>query len=112
MPCHIKSIKRIKKEKAEILVSVKKALILDVRSLEEWKEGHLSIAKHIELVNLERDIEEINSYKKQTIMLYCQSGNRSEKALNILKNLGYTKVINLGGLEEAQELLGVEVVKS
>ena len=112
MPCHIKSIKRIKKEKAEILVSVKKALILDVRSLEEWKEGHLSIAKHLELVNLERDIEEINSYKKQTIMLYCQTGNRSEKALNILKNLGYTKVINLGGLEEAQELLEVEVVKS
>ena len=45
-------------------------------------------------------------------MLYCQTVNRSEKALNILKNLGYTKVINLGGLEEAQELLGVEVVKS
>jgi rhodanese-related sulfurtransferase len=45
-------------------------------------------------------------------LLYCQSGKRSEKALEILKNLGYIKVINLGGLSDAQELLGVEVVKS
>ena len=40
------------------------------------------------------------------------NANRSEKALEILKNLGYIKVINLGGLSDAQELLGVEVVKS
>ena len=45
-------------------------------------------------------------------MLYCQSGNRSEQALEILKTLGYKKVINLGGLLEARELLGEEIVKS
>ncbi len=45
-------------------------------------------------------------------MLYCQSGNRSERASKILKNLGYTKVINLGALLEAQRLLGEEIVKS
>ena len=51
-------------------------------------------------------------YKKSTIMLYCQSGNRSEEASKILKTLGYKKVINLGGLIEAQQLLGEEIVKS
>ena len=53
-----------------------------------------------------------SNYKKNTIMLYCQSGNRSEQALEILKTLGYKKVINLGGLLEARELLGEEIVKS
>ena len=112
MPCHIKSIERIDKQKADVLVSAKKAIIIDVRSLKEWQEGHLSNAKHIEWTNLESKIGEVSNYKKQTILLYCQSGKRSEKALEILKNLGYIKVINLGGLSDAQELLGVEVVKS
>jgi len=112
MPCYIKSIERIDKQKADVLVSAKKAIVIDVRSLAEWQEGHLSNAKHIEWTNLESKIGEVSSYKKQTIFLYCQSGNRSEKALEILKNLGYSKVINLGGLSDAQELLGVEVVKS
>ena len=52
MPCHIKSIQRIDKERAKILVSAKNALVLDVRSLQEWQNGHLSNAKHIELMNL------------------------------------------------------------
>ena len=112
MPCYIKSIERIDKQKAEVLVSAKKAIVIDVRSLAEWQEGHLSNAKHIEWTNLKSKIGEVSSYKKQTILLYCQSGKRSEKALEILKNLGYIKVINLGGLSDAQELLGVEVVKS
>ena len=111
MPCHIKSIQRIDREKAKILISAKKALVLDVRSLKEWQKGHLSNATHIELMNLEKEIGIISKYKKNTIMLYCQSGNRSEQALKILKTLGYTKVINLGGLLEAQELLGEEIVK-
>jgi len=112
MPCYIKSIERIDKQKADVLVSAKKAIVIDVRSLAEWQEGHLSNAKHIEWTNLESEIGEVSSYKKQTTLLYCQSGKRSEKALEILKNLGYIKVINLGGLSDAQELLGVEVVKS
>jgi phage shock protein E len=112
MPCHIKSIQRIDKERAKILVSAKNALILDVRSLQEWQNGHLSNAKHLELMNLEKDIGKILNHKKSTVMLYCQSGNRSEQALEILKTLGYTKVINLGGLLDAQELLGEEIVKS
>ena len=112
MPCHIKSIQKIDKERAKILVSAKNALVLDVRSTKEWQKGHLSSAKHIELINLENSIEKISKYKKSTIMLYCQSGNRSEQAAKILKNLGYTKVINLGGLLEAQQLLGEEIVTS
>ena len=87
-------------------------MVLDVRSLEEWQNGHLSNAKHIELINLEKNIGKFSNYKKNTIMLYCQSGNRSEQALEILKTLGYKKVINLGGLLEARELLGEEIVKS
>ena len=47
MPCYIKSIERIDKQKADVLVSAKKAIVIYVRSLAEWQEGHLSNAKHI-----------------------------------------------------------------
>ena len=109
MPCHIKAIKRIDKDRAKILISAIKALVIDVRSLEEWQQGHLSIAKHIELLDLENRIDEFSNRKNQTIMLYCQSGRRSEKAKKILENLGYSKVINLGGLMEAKAKLGAEI---
>ena len=112
MPCHIKSIQRVDKEKAKILVAAKKAIVIDVRSLEEWREGHLSNAKHIELMQLEKEIKDVSSYKKQTIFLYCGSGYRSGKAVKILEDLGYSKVFNIGGLLEAQALLGQEIVSS
>ena len=43
-------------------------------------------------------------------MLYCQSGNRSGKALKLLNKIGFLNVINAGGLLEAQELIGDKIV--
>ena len=111
MSCHIKSIQKIDKKKVDVLFSIKNAFVIDVRSTKEWNEGHLSIAKHIEWVNLNSKIEELTKNKNKTIMVYCRSGKRSEKAMKILKDLGYLKVINLGGMLEASKLLTSNIVK-
>ena len=111
MSCHIKSIQKIDKKKVDVLFSIKNAFVIDVRSTKEWNEGHLSIAKHIEWVNLNSKIEELTKNKNKTIMVYCRSGKRSEKAMKILKDLGYLKVINLGGIAEASKLLATDIVK-
>ena len=45
------------------------------------------------------------------IILYCRSGNRAGKSMKILTNLGYTNVINAGGLQSAKELSNDRVIK-
>ena len=58
-------------------------------------------------------IDEINESiaKDEKIYLYCRSGNRSGKAQNILINMGYKDVINLGGINTAAKKLGLNIVK-
>lgn len=70
-----------------------KVRILDVRTQEEFAEGHIKNAINIPLdeisnISLEKDLE---------FIVYCRSGARSEKAALILKDLGYT-VKDMGGL--------------
>jgi phage shock protein E len=80
-------------------------LIIDVRTLIEWDRGHLPNAKHIEWQNIGEEISELTSDKKSTIYVYCRSGNRSGKAKLILEQLGYSNVINAGGLRQAQSFI-------
>ena len=71
-----------------------------MRSTQEYKEYHLEGAISIPLYDLKENIEKIISNKTTTIIVYCQSGGRSKKAISILANLGYTKIYNLeGGIE-------------
>ena len=77
-------------------------LIIDVRTPAEWDRGHLPNAKHIEWQNIGEGISELTSDKQSTIYVYCRSGNRSGKAKLILEQLGYSNVINAGGINEAQ----------
>ena len=111
IPCHIKSIKRIDKEAAKEILAVSEALVLDVRTENEWNQGHLSSAKHIEWQDIAEKIRKERVKKTQRIYVYCGSGKRAEKAKIALEQLGYTNVINAGGLMEAKELLDREILK-
>jgi phage shock protein E len=77
-------------------------LIVDVRTPTEWDRGHLPDAKHIEWQNIGEEITKLTNDKHSTIYVYCRSGNRSGKAKLILEQLGYSNVINAGGINEAQ----------
>lgn len=70
------------------------AVILDVRTKEEWNEGHIEGAKHIVLNLVPVKIDEIKSWKKPIIAV-CRSGARSGQATQFLKQNG-VDVINGG----------------
>lgn len=75
----------------------KDAILIDVRSKQEYKEGHIDEAISIPLYELQIKIGNVVSNKEQPIMVYCQSGVRSLKAIERLKCLGYTNVYCLKG---------------
>lgn len=75
-------------------------IIIDVRSPQEFEEGHLKNAICIPDYEIMQKIEEVVPDKEQTIIVYCSSGYRSKKIQKKLENRGYTKVYNLyNGIE-------------
>jgi phage shock protein E len=73
-------------------------VILDVRTKEEYEQAHIKGA--ICIPNEEISNKEISSLpdKNQLIMVYCRSGNRSKQAAAKLVKLGYTNVVEFGGI--------------
>ena len=83
------------------LMKDKKVFLIDVRSNQEYEEGHLDGAINIPLFNIEKDIEKVVQSKQDTVILYCAKGIRSMEAKKILENLGYEQVYNLkGGIDK------------
>lgn len=77
------------------------AILLDVRSKQEYQEGHLIGAINIPEYEIEKRVEKEISKKNQLIVVYCQYGTRSRNVYIKLRNKGYTNIYNLqGGLEE------------
>lgn len=76
------------------------AILLDVRSPQEFTEGHLTDAILIPDYEINRRKNEIINYKYNTIVVYCSTGSRSKKICKILKRWGFADVYNLyGGLD-------------
>lgn len=71
--------------------------LIDVREVFEWNEGHIEGARLIPFSDLEFEIEKQVPNKTSTIVLYCRTGGRSSRAMELLKNMGYTNVRNLVG---------------
>lgn len=83
-------------------------MIIDVRTTAEWSTGHLDNAKHIEWQDIGDQISALTTNKDETIYVYCHTGNRSGKAKSILDQLGYSKVINAGGMDDAQAAINTQ----
>lgn len=83
----------------------KGGLLIDVRSPEEYAEGHVKGARLIP--HTQFSSADIPAEKDDSIYLYCKMGPRAEFAASVLKERGYTKVTNLGGLDD-MEALGFE----
>lgn len=76
-----------------------KVVLLDVRSVQEYNEGHLNGAINIPLSELRMKANTVLN-KDDIIIAYCQMGERSKKAVNVLNKLGYSNVYTLeGGIE-------------
>ena len=78
--------------------------LIDVRTDEEWKEGHLTGALHIPLDTL----EDAEIPEKAKLVLYCRAGVRSMKGAGILVSRGFSNVHSIvGGIEAAAEHIEV-----
>ena len=77
----------------------KGALIVDVRTQEEFNSGNYKGSINIPLAELENNLKIFGS-KEQFIIVYCRSGNRSGQAKMILEKHGFKNVINGGGLKD------------
>ena len=86
------------KEAKEIMDTEEGYLILDVRTQEEYDEGHVPGAVLIPNTAIENRAEEELPDKEQLILVYCRSGRRSKLAAQILTDLGYTNVKEFGGI--------------
>jgi len=75
-------------------------VLLDVRNVQEFSEGHLLGALNIPLGELEDKVSLLIPNNGQTIVVYCQRGIKSKAAVNLLIEMGYTNVYELkGGLD-------------
>lgn len=90
------------KEAQQMIEDNKDALILDVRTAAEYESGHIPNA--INLSNEDIQAGKVDSLKdkSQLIMVYCRSGNRSRQAAQKLAELGYTNVVDFGGIQSWQ----------
>ena len=87
-------------EAIAIMESESDYMILDVRTTEEFADKHIPDAINIpnETIGTE-DIPELPD-KDQLILVYCRSGNRSKQASDKLAGLGYTNIVEFGGIND------------
>ncbi|HKK95645.1 MAG TPA: rhodanese-like domain-containing protein [Anaerovoracaceae bacterium] len=82
----------------EIIDAEEDIVILDVRTKEEYDEGHIENAILIPNTEINDRIEEEIPDKDTKILVYCRSGNRSSSATRDILELGYTDVYDFGGI--------------
>jgi len=77
-----------------------KVLIIDVRSPEEYKAGHVPNAININIEGFEDRIGEIEDHKEKPVIVYCNSGKKSGEVATILVNNGFKDVTNADGVKQ------------
>ena len=87
-------------EAVKIMETENNYIILDVRRADEFAEGHIPGAINVanEVIGTE-EIPELPD-KSQLILVYCRSGRRSKEASEKLVKLGYTNIVEFGGIQD------------
>ena len=85
-------------EAKQIMDSEEGYIILDVRTQEEYDEGHIPGAIVISHKEIAEKAEDVLTDKDQLILVYCRSGRRSKIAAEALVELGYTNIKEFGGI--------------
>ena len=92
--------KKITSDEAKKMMETQKAIVVDVRTLEEYNEGHIPNAISVPLETIENEAETKLKNKDDLILVYCRSGRRSREAALKLIEKGYTNVIDFGGIQD------------
>jgi rhodanese-related sulfurtransferase len=93
-----KTVKRVsKKEFKEKLAELKDVQLIDVRTPGEFKQGTIEGARNIDFRSEDFETEISKLDKSKPVMIFCQAGGRSARALNQFEDLGFTFVLELEG---------------
>ena len=87
--------KEVSPAEAQVAVSQAYSQFIDVRTPEEYAAGHAARSENIPLDTLNANLNKL--YKKDPVYIICQTGNRSKKAGQILKDAGFNQVMNITG---------------
>ena len=96
---------------AEVLLAIEhEALIVDVRTPEEFANGHYPGAINIPHETILEVLNQLGVTADTSVILYCRSGNRSGQAEQVLQEKGFTEARNAGGLETLLSATGEQAV--
>ena len=96
---------------AVMLINREKAVVVDVCEAEEFAAGHIGNAKNIPLNQLEEKLAQQVKNKALPLILVCQTGARSGRAVAIAKKLGYDNTQNMAGGLKAWQIANLPVEK-
>lgn len=82
---------------ATMLMNKKDSLVLDVRESGEFAQGHILGARNIPLDELDKRVKEIERFKDKPVVVSCAVGNRAGAAARLLREQGFSNVVNLAG---------------
>ena len=85
-------------------IAQKQALLIDVRTVEEYAQGNLEHSVLLPYEEIGTGISTLTEDKDQALYLYCRSGRRSGVAKDTLERLGFKNVHNIGGYEELKAM--------
>lgn len=86
------------------------AVIIDVRTPDEYAEGHLEGAINVNLQSGSFEQQIAEQPLDGTYIVYCRTGNRSAQAVAIMTDLGFTDVTDAGGVSDASAATGIPIV--
>lgn len=89
---------KISPKDAKEIMDNEESIVLDVRTKDEYDQGHIEGAVLLPVDEISSKAEEVLKDKKAKILVYCRSGNRSATAAKTLIKMGYENVLDFGGI--------------
>jgi rhodanese-related sulfurtransferase len=102
---------RVSLLQATQLMNQNKAVVVDVRTPDEFAGGHLRDARNVPLQELSKRTSELDKFKSKTVITVCQSGATSAKAAALLKKAGFAEAASLDGGLAAWQAQGLPLTK-
>ncbi len=84
--------------------------VIDVRTAAEFSEGHVQGARNLDVQNGDFAAALETLDKSASYNVYCRSGRRSATAVELMRNAGFTNVVDLGAVEDAAKTLALPIV--
>lgn len=102
-------IKQVSVEQAKQAVEKANEQFIDVRTVEEYKNGHAAKAVNMPLGGLEKELAKLD--KNKPVYVICQTGRRSQKGAEIMEKAGFKEIYNVEGGTSAWTKAGLPVEK-